>query len=62
MSTRGSIYYKKPVYIYHEMSDDWVYLALDSTPSILIPLCRVEFYRKIKQAAKRFVAWWSNVH
>jgi hypothetical protein len=65
MSTRGSIYYKDPIYIYHEMNDGWIYFTLDTTPSILFPLCRAEFYFKIKRANKactgRFAAWLRGV-
>jgi len=50
MSTRGSIYYKHPIHIYEEMNDGWVYLTLeDSTPDVLITLCRAELYFKIKR-------------
>jgi len=50
MSTRGSILYKHPLHIYHEMNDGWVYLTLeDNTPDLIIPLCRAELYFKIKR-------------
>lgn len=66
MSTRGSIYYKHPLHIYEEMNDGWVYLTLeDTTPDILIPLCRIEFYYRIKRAniacTGRFAAWLRGV-
>ena len=34
------------------MNDGWIYFTLDTTPSILFPLCRAEFYFKIKRANK----------
>jgi hypothetical protein len=56
MSTRGSILYKHPLYIYHEMNDGLVYLTLeDKTPEVLIPLCRAELYFKIKRCLTKRV-------
>ncbi len=50
MSTRGSIFYKKPIHIYQEYNDGWIYLTLeDNTPELLIPLMPTRVYFKIKK-------------